>query len=681
MKQKHLSDFLSKLELLQDDTALRWVAEQNNITMTKFARSGRFQDMQQTILRSLNDQENIPWGEHYHYMVYNFWQDDNHPRGIWRRTHQTSYMTADPQWEIVLDIDYINEEEGANWSFCGAELLYPDFVRALIFLSRGGDACEIREFDLINKTFIRDGFFLPESKSSVAWFDENTLLLSLDDGEDTVTTSGYPRCVSRWQRGTLPQEATLIYAGETTDMMVSAWHDFTQGFEKTLVQCERDFFHRQTYLLTAQGKLLSIDIPDDASCGFFNAWLLVLLTTSWRIADKTYPAGALLTMDFTSFQQGERNFTILFTPDEHTVLQNYCSTRDYLILNLNRDMVGRVEILKEENGMWCNVETLILPDFVTVSASGVDTKSNRYQVVSEGFLQPCSISYGDLDNKTLHQLKHEPACFDKADFEVTQHFVQSLDGTYIPYFQIATKGLELTGNHPTLLYGYGGFGVSLIPEYMGAKGATWLQKGGVYVVANIRGGGEYGPEWHQAALQQHRHRAYEDFAAVARDLVTRGVTCAARLAAQGGSNGGLLIGNMLTDYPALFGALLCEVPLLDMANYHRWLAGASWIAEYGDPDIAEEWQWLQTYSPFDKVSSDVIYPPVLFTTGTHDDRVSPAHARKMVARMKQQGHNNVWLYEETNAGHGGAQDNSQLAFYHAMTEEFLWQMLTEWQQG
>ncbi|MDR2249405.1 prolyl oligopeptidase family serine peptidase [Acinetobacter sp.] len=675
MTQKHFQNLLSKLELPNDEVALHWVAEQNQKTIEKFAQSRRFQETQQIILKSLNNQAKIPWGEHYHDTVYNFWQDDNHPRGIWRRTQETSYLTGKPEWETVLDIDHLNEEENANWSYHGADLLYPDFTRALVFLSSGGDACEIREFDLINKTFISDGFFLPESKSSVTWLDENSLLLALDAGGDTLTTSGYPRCVSLWQRGTIPQEAALIYAGETSDMMVSAWRTHTPGYEKTLVRCYRDFYHSLTYQLTAQGKLVSIDIPEDASCGFFNAWLLITLATPWKIADKMYPAGALLAIDFASFQEGQRNFTTLFTPDEQTTLQGYSSTRDYLILNLTLDVVGRVEVLKVENGLWCHVQMLTLPDFTTISASGIDIKNNRYQLISYGFLQPYCLSYGDLDNNTLSVVKQEPACFDKANFEVTRHFAQSPDGTLIPYFQIASKGLELTGEHPTLLYGYGGFEVSLTPEYLGAKGATWLQKGGVYIVANIRGGGEYGPQWHQAALKQNRHRAFEDFAAVAKDLITRRVTCSARLAAQGGSNGGLLIGNMLTDYPTLFGALLCEVPLLDMTNYHRWLAGSSWIAEFGDPEVAEERQWLQSYSPFDKVSSDKCYPPVLFTTGTKDDRVSPAHARKMVARMQQQGHHNIWLYEETDAGHGSAPENAQIAFYHAMTEEFLWQML------
>ncbi|MER2044430.1 MAG: prolyl oligopeptidase family serine peptidase [Pantoea agglomerans] len=676
MAHKNLKNSLNNLEQPQDDAALRWVAEQNHRTMAQFARGERFKQMQQTILMSLNDQANIPWGVHYHNIVYNFWQDDNHPRGIWRRTNEALYLEAKPEWETVLDIDHLNEVENANWNYSGASLLYPDFTRAMVFLSGGGDACEIREFDLINNAFVSDGFFLPESKSSVSWIDKNTLLLALDAGGDTLTTSGYPRCIYRWNRGTPAHDATLIYAGETTDMMVSAWHDHTPGFEKILVQRSRDFYHTCTYHLTVHDCLETIDIPDDASCGFFYRWLLITLTSAWQIGGKTYPAGALLAIDFVAFQQRQRNFTILFTPDRHTTLQDYSPTRDYLLLNLTRDVVGIVDILKLDNEQWSRVQTLTLPDYTTISASGIDIKSNRYQLVSYGFLQSCSLSYGDLDNKTLRVIMQDPECFDRTDFQVTQHFARSPDGTRIPYFQIATKEFAFTGQHPSLLYGYGGFEVSLTPEYLGAKGSTWLQKGGVYVVANIRGGGEYGPEWHQAALKKYRYRAYEDFAAVANDLIRRGVTCSTRLAAQGGSNGGLLIGNMLTDYPTLFGALVCEVPLLDMINYHRWLAGSSWTAEYGDPDIAEERQWLQRYSPFDKVSSGECYPPVLFTTGTQDDRVSPAHARKMVARMQQQGHRNVWLYEETDAGHGSAPENSQIAFYQAMTEEFLWQMLT-----
>ncbi|MBT0723840.1 S9 family peptidase [Rosenbergiella sp. S61] len=677
MLPTHFQDLLSKLERPQDDTALHWVASQNHSTIERFAQSRRFQQTQEAILTSLNDKSNIPWGDLYHDTVYNFWQDDNHPRGIWRRTDEASYLTTTPQWETVLDIDRLNEDESANWSFGGADLLYPHFTRALVFLSSGGDACEIREFDLLSKTFIADGFFLPESKSEITWLDINTLLLALDAGGDSLTTSGYPRCIRRWQRGTSPRDAPLIYSGKTSDLTVSASHDHTPGFEKNLVHCSQDFYRSCTYLLTEHNKLEAIDIPDTASCGFFDNWLLITLTATWQIEDKIYPAGALLAIDFNTFQQGQRDFSTLFTPDIHTTLLSYSSTRDYLLLNVSRDVVGSVDILKIENGQWSRVQTLTLPDFTMITASGINVMSNRYQLISYGFLQSYSLSYGDLDNKTLNVVKQAPECFDKTNFQVTQHFAQSLDGTRIPYFQIAIKDLALTGLHPTLLYGYGGFEVSLTPEYLGTTGITWLQKGGVYVVANIRGGGEYGPEWHQAALKQYRYRAYEDFASVADDLIRRGVTCPSKLAAQGGSNGGLLIGNMLTDYPSLFGALVCEVPLLDMTNYHRWLAGSSWIAEYGDPDIDEEKKWLQRYSPFDKVSPDESYPSVLFTTGTQDDRVSPAHARKMAALMQQQGHNNVWLYEETEAGHGSAPENSQAAFYEAMINEFLWQMLNE----
>lgn len=677
MKDKHFQDLLNQLELPDDQTAQRWVTEQNRRTVRNFAKGERFQKMQSIILTSLNDQKNVPWPEYYNDTLYNFWQDEDHPRGIWRRTRKTSYFTAEPEWETVLDIDRLNQDEDANWSYQDADLLYPDYTRALIFLSAGGDACEIREFDLINKRFIRDGFCLPLSKSSATWLDQNTLLLALDAAGDTVTTSGYPRCVRRWQRGHSPQDAPLIFAGQTTDMLVSAWHDYTPGFERTLVQCYRDFHHSRIYQLNALDLLEPIAIPEDASCVFFNDWLIITLNTDWQAGNSIYPAGALVATDFVAFQQGERHFTLLFTPDAHTTLQGLSSTRDHLLLNLTRDVVGIVDVLKIENERWQRVETLALPDFQTVSASGIDIHSNNYQLISHGFLQPCRLYYGNLDDNTLIRVKQDPFCFDNENIEVTQHVVPSLDGTPVPYFQIAAKVLERTGDHPTLLYGYGGFEVSLTPEYLGATGATWLKDGGVYVVANIRGGGEYGPQWHQAALRQHRYRAWEDFAAIANDLISRGVTCAARLAARGGSNGGLLIGNMLTDYPHLFGALVCEVPLLDMINYPRWLAGSSWIAEYGDPDVDEERQWLQRFSPFHKVASGQAYPPVLFTTGTQDDRVSPAHARKMVARMQQQGHNNVWLYEETDAGHGNAPENSQTAFCNALIEEFLWQMLTK----
>lgn len=676
MTQPEIQDLLNQLETPEDAAALSWVEKQNQRTTDRFAKGERFQQMRGAILQSLDDKTNIPWGSHYREKVYNFWQDDEHPRGIWRRTSEASYLTATPEWETVLDIDRLNEDEGANWSYHGADLLHPDYSRALIFLSSGGDACEMREFDLVNKTFIRDGFFLPESKSSASWVDENTLLLALDAGDDTLTTSGYPRCAYRWVRGTSSQDAALVYAGEATDMSVSAWHDDTPGFERDLVHCSKDFYRGQTWLLTGQDTLTLIAVPEDASCGFFKDWLLVTLTSDWPIAEITWPAGALLAIDLADFQRGERNFIPLFTPNSRTTLQGYGSTRDYLLLNLSQDAVEKVDFIKIENGQRHCVKTLELPDFTNVSAGGIDDESNRYRLVSHGFLQPNSLSYGDLDNDTIGLVKQDPTCFDAAEFNVTQHFALSQDGTRIPYFQVAAKALTLSGDNPTLLYGYGGFEVSLTPHYLGSKGVTWLQKGGVYVVANIRGGGEYGPAWHQAALKQHRHRAWEDFTAVATDLVARKITSPARLAAQGGSNGGLLIGNMLTDYPTLFGALVCEVPLLDMLNYHKWLAGASWIAEYGDPDVAEEREWLLRYSPFDKVSADVDYSPTLFTTGTQDDRVSPAHARRMVARMQQQGHENVWLYEETDAGHGSAPENSQIASHQAMIEEFLWQMLS-----
>ncbi|EAC0470086.1 S9 family peptidase [Salmonella enterica subsp. enterica serovar Newport] len=677
MKKTCSQALMCKLEQPFDEVALKWVEEQNHRTMTRFARGKRFLQTKEIIQKSLNEPSDIPFGEHYCGYVYHFWQDDAHPRGIWQRTSETSYLTAEPEWETVLDIDHLNNEEGADWCFQGASLLYPDYVRALVFLSTGGDACEIREFDLIRKIFVPEGFFLPESKSSVCWLSKDSLLLALDVGGDSVTSSGYPRCVYRWERGTSPLEARLLFSGDTTDIAVSAWYVHTPGFEKTVVECRHDFYKCCMYLLNSHDEPVYIDIPEDASCDFFKEWMLITLTSEWTVDGITWSPGALLAINFADFQCGMRNFTLLFTPDERTSLLDYSMTRDYLLLNLCRNVVCEVEIFRESQGRWLLVDVLTRPDAICVSAVAVDENSNRYEAVSYGFLQPYELGYGDLDEKRYSVIKHAPAYFDAGQYEVTRHTAVSADGTSVPYVQVAAKGMPLTGDNPVLLYGYGGFGESLMPEYLGPQGATWLANGGVYVQANIRGGGEFGPEWHQAALKQHRHRAYEDFAAVAADLVTRRITCREKLAARGGSNGGLLIGNMLTDYPVLFGALVCEFPLLDMCNYHRWSAGALWIAEFGDPDITEERDWLKRYSPFDKVSEGQQYPPVLFTTGTRDDRVSPAHARKMVARMHQLGYNNVWLYEEQSAGHSNIPDNSQVAFYDALIEEFLWQMLTK----
>ncbi|WP_205954045.1 MULTISPECIES: prolyl oligopeptidase family serine peptidase [Pantoea] len=664
-------NLINSLELINDESALSWVNSQNHITLEKFCNTESFFKRKDIYLKCYNDNSNIPWVTHYGDKVYNFWQDENNPRGKWRRSDEKSYLLGEPEWEIILDLDALNENEQSNLIFNYAQLLYPKFEKALIYLSHGGDACEIREFDLIKKEFIADGFYLPESKSSVSWYDENTLLLSLDYDEESLTSSCYPRCVYKWKRNTSPTESILIYSGEKSDLAVSSWHVFHPGYEKTIICRQIDFYRSCIYILKGGNELKQLEIPHDAYCDFFFQWLIIRLSSSWVIKEKCYLAGSLLVIDTNNFINGEREFSVLFEPQYNVTLQGFSFTRDYIILNLTRDVVGTVNVLKAIDGDWIKFQEIKLPNFTNAWAAGISLESNSFQLISNGFLQPCCLSYGDLDNQSKEIIFRDPDFFDSDSFDVSQHFSNSLDGTRIPYFQIANKELKLTGENATLIYGYGGFEVSLVPEYIGAKGLTWLNEGGVYVVANIRGGGEYGPQWHQAALKKNRNLAYEDFSSIAYDLIRRKVTSKGKLAAQGGSNGGLLIGNMLTDYPDLFSALVCEFPLLDMLNYTKWLVGSSWIAEYGDPNIDEEKEWLKKYSPFHKISCDEKYPAVLFITGTFDDRVSPAHARRMVALMQEKGHKDVWFYEEPNVGHSGAPEKNEIAFKNALVDEFL----------
>ncbi|MGN6738790.1 prolyl oligopeptidase family serine peptidase, partial [Dyella sp.] len=399
----------------------------------------------------------------------------------------------------------------------------------------------------------------------------------------------------------------------------------------------------------------------------------------WTVGGKTWPAGALIATNFDDFMAGKRDFTALFTPDAHTALAGYSWTQHHLILDVLDDVKSRLDVLTPPasgKGAWTRAALPGAPKFSTIAVVGTDPdRSDEYWLTVTGFLQPTTLYHGTLGKGGAEAIKHSPNFFDASKYQVTQHFVRSKDGTRVPYFEIAPKQLRLDGSNPTLQYGYGGYEVSLQPSYSGSIGRAWLENGGVYVIANIRGGGEYGPRWHKAALKANRLRAYEDFAAVSEDLVRRKVTSPSHLAAMGGSNGGLLMGNMLTLYPQLYGAIVSQVALLDMKRYTHLSAGASWMAEYGDPDKPAEWAWIRTFSPYQNVQAGMHYPPVLFTTSTRDDRVGPAHARKMAAKMQAMDLPNVWFYENLEGGHGAGADNKQAAYMHALAYGFLWDQL------
>jgi prolyl oligopeptidase len=658
------------LEDIHGAAPLAWAAERTKRT-TDWLASDRYAETVERLLEVYDSEERIPVVHHRGDHYYNFWRDAEHPRGLWRRTTLESYLTDEPEWDVLLDVDALGREEGTTWVYAGARLLRPGFDRALVSLSPdGGDAVTVREFDLGTRRFVRDGFVVPTAKSSVGWIDRDTIFVATDFGPGSMTESSYPRTVRRLRRGRPLADAELVHEVRPTDMMVHAHHDPTPGFERDLVTEVHDFYHSRTFLLR-DGCLVPIDVPEDVDVDVHREWLLVRTRSDTVLGDRTYPPGHLLSARLDDFLAGDRAMRVLFEPDEHTALEQWGWTRNGLLLTLLHDVSSRIRVLSPGSD-WAAAELEGVRSFGSVSVTDTDPdESDEYWLHESGFLTPPTLRRGVLGGEPHRQAKSAASFFDEGAFEVEQHWATSADGTRVPYFQVAPTGLALDGSNPTVLSGYGGFEHARVPAYSGVVGRAWLEGGGVYVVANIRGGGEYGPAWHRAAQRENRPRAYEDFAAVARDLVARGVTSARHLGCEGRSNGGLLVGNMLTRYPDLFGAIVCGVPLLDMRRYTRLSAGASWIAEYGDPDDPEQWEFLRGFSPYHNVSAGVEYPALLLYAATSDDRVGPVQARKMAARMEQLGIPDVWYYENADGGHGGAVDNRSTAELQAAVWEFF----------
>ncbi|KUH82031.1 prolyl oligopeptidase family serine peptidase [Mycobacterium sp. IS-1556] len=652
------------LEEITGDAALDWVRKHNEPTLARFG-GDRFEQMRAEALEVLDTDARIPYvrrrGDH----LYNFWRDANNPRGLWRRTTLESYRTEQPQWDVLIDVDQIAADDGENWVWAGAEVLEPDFSLALVELSRGGaDATVVREFDMTTWQFVSDGFELPEAKSSVTWQDRDTVLVGTDFGPGSLTDSGYPRIVKRWRRGQPLSDAQTLFEGEATDVSVGCGYDATPGFERLLITRSFDFFNRHRYELRGD-TLIEIDAPSDAGISWHREWLLIRPRTDWTVGSTTYRAGSLLAANYAEYLDGTGELHVVFEPDEHSSLDNYAWTRDRLVLVTLVDVISQVTVVTP--GTWERAEIPGIPPNTNTVLVDVDEYGDEMFLDASGFDTPSRLLWGRAGD-AVTEVKRAPSFFDAADLEISQHFVASADGTMIPYFVVGHRYKQAPG--PTLLSGYGGFEVANTPSYGGVLGRLWLSRGGTFVLANIRGGGEYGPTWHTQAMRENRHLVYEDFAAVAQDLVARGTTTVEQLGAQGGSNGGLLMGVMLTRYPELFGALVCSVPLLDMRRFHLLLAGASWMAEYGDPDDPDDWEFISKYSPYQNISADRRYPPVLITTSTRDDRVHPGHARKMTAALEDAGHP-VHYYENIEGGHAGAADNAQTAFRSALIYEFL----------
>jgi prolyl oligopeptidase len=590
------------LEDIYGTGPLDWVREQNARTEAKLVDE-QFAELETGILEVLDSEDRIPMVSKRGGWYYNFWRDRRHPRGLLRRTRWESYLQDAPDWEVLLDVDELAAAEGIEWVYAGSAFLHPaqnadstgEYRRALLRLSPdGGDAVRIREFDVEDRAFVDGGFDVPVAKSYVSWLDEDSILLGTDFGPGSLTSSSYPRSSRILRRGAAPAAAAAEEYFEVPEdhMLAYAGHDATPGFERDVAVDMIDFFNSRTYLRRG-GDWAAIDVPTDVNVDLHRNWLLLRPRTDWTLGGTTYPAGSLLAADLDQFLAGRREPAVLFRPDERTSLQSWSWTEHYLLLNLLRDVSSRILVLDPAAG-WAGRELADCPPLHSVEATGVDDEDgDDYWLVATGFLTPSTLSRGSLgpvpvgagaQGTGTAAVKASPSFFDASGYRVEQHFATSKDGTRVPYFQVGPRDLVLDGANPTLLSGYGGFEISRTPAYSGTVGRTWLGRrtadgrGGVYVLANIRGGGEYGPDWHRAALQANRHRAYEDFAAVAQDLIDRGVTSRERLGCSGGSNGGLLVGNMLTSYPHLFGAVSCGVPLLDMRRYTKLSAGYSWIA-------------------------------------------------------------------------------------------------------
>jgi prolyl oligopeptidase len=661
------------LEDVQGEKSLDWARGQNAITQKELEASPDFKPIQERLLAIYDSKARIPYVAKHGDFFYNFWRDAQHVRGLWRRTTLAEYRKETPAWETVLDLDALAAEEKENWVWKDTDWLRPDQDRVLVNLSRGGgDAVVIREFDIATKTFVKDGFTLAEAKSDVAWRNRDSIYVGTNYGAGSLTDSGYPRIVKEWKRGTPLSEARTVFEGTATDVGVSAWTSDRFGFHREFARRSITFFTGETHLRVGD-KFLKVDVPADARVGTFKEFITVTLRSAWTTGGKTYAAGALLTAPWDKFLAGNRDFEVLFQPGPRTSLAGFSATRQHLLLNELDNVRSRLYVLTLEGGTWKRTP-LPTPEFGTASASAVDEDSDDYFLNVAGFLTPASLYLGTVGQEKRELLKQLPAFFNAEGLEVSQHEAGSKDGTRVPYFQVARKGLKLDGSNPTLLYGYGGFEISMTPSYNAGSGSAWLERGGVYILANIRGGGEFGPAWHQAALKENRQRAYDDFIAIAEDLLQRKVTSTPHLGIMGGSNGGLLMGVMLTQRPDLFGAVVCQVPLLDMKRYNKLLAGASWMGEYGNPDVPAEWSYISKYSPYQNLHEGTKYPRILFTTSTRDDRVHPGHARKMAAAMEAM-KADVLYYENIEGGHGGAANNKQSAYMGALSYTFLLKQL------
>lgn len=658
------------LEDIDGARQLGWVRRMNSATMGALSGRSEYRSIYRQCLEILDSAERIAHPAIKGKYAFNFWKDKGHQRGIWRRALLAGYLSGKPRWEMLIDVDRLSKSDGVHWDFHGAAGLHPRNDRFLVHLSPGGgDATVIREYDADRRAFVKGGFYLPESKGSAIYLDRDRLLVCRDFGPGTMTASGYPRQVKLWRRGTDLSKAPVLLEAPNTDVRVTAYSLETAGRSYFLI-LQGHTFYKNTFYAYENGRLVKLDLPPDAMIADMAAGqLIVKLKSEWRIRGKIFRQGSLVSADYRKLLQGSHDLKLVVLPDSSSSVQSCVATKNRLVVSMLRDVKGRLYSFRLQGGRWRG-NRLRTPECGTVLLGSADPGSDKFFAYFEDFLTPSTLHYTDASRGTARPVKSMPAFFDGSKFRIRQNWAVSRDGTKIPYFVVGAKTLKCDGSNPTLLYAYGGFLVSQVPYYLGTVGRGWLERGGVYVLANIRGGGEFGPRWHRAGLKGKRQNVFDDFYAVAEDLIAKKITSPRHLGIKGGSNGGLLVGTAMTQRPELFGAVVCGVPLLDMRRYSKLLAGASWMAEYGDPDQPGEWAYIRKYSPYHNLRAGRRYPEVLFATSTRDDRVHPGHARKMAARMKAMGCR-VRYYENIEGGHGGSSTNAQTARRLALEFTFL----------
>ncbi|MFT4745972.1 MAG: prolyl oligopeptidase [Congregibacter sp.] len=669
------------LEEVEGKQVLDKVNAWNKVTLDKLMADKRYALYLEAGLEIVNAKDKIPYGNFRGNFVYNFWQDEHQVRGMLRRTTLEEYTTSQPKWEDLLSIDNLSALEEKNWVFKGSECLESNYDRCLLSLSDGGkDSVEIREWDHATQSFVEDGFFIPDAKTGVSWKDIDNINIATHWGEGSVTESGYPFIIKSLKRGQTLTQAQQIFEGEKTDVGVWPFSIKCGDNDLNMVVRSVTFFESLYFWLPDDGRQgIQLPIPEKAAVqGVFKGQLVLSLKQEWspQGTEHIFNSGDLVSFDFEHWLQTQhiKNLQLVYRPDERATIDGVSITKNKLVLTLLENVVSNIYIYDFDD-KWSQIK-LAMSENGSMSVSSANLDSDTIFINQESFIAPDSLFKVDVNKLDITLIKSIPARFDASNIIVEQFQAPSKDGEKIPYFVVRQKDIQFDGTNPTLQYAYGGFQVSLKPSYSGLLGKNWLEQGGVYVLANIRGGGEFGPNWHQAGLKTKRQVIFDDMIAVGEDLIAKNITSTERLGIMGGSNGGLLMGVMYTQRPDLWNAVVCQVPLLDMLRYHKLLAGASWVGEYGSPDIADERLFLKQISPLHNIDPEADYPSIMFVTSTKDDRVHPGHARKMAYLLEKLGHEFEY-YENIDGGHSASANLQESAKRTALEYTFLSQKLMD----